>query len=92
MRILAGTLTNRTRNLNHEFTAQFIRLFAKSCINLLIKYQLSNTITVADIDKCHSSHFAGFLHPTGQCNHQTFIRKAQVATSSCSIHLYYLIC
>ena len=86
IRVFAGTFANGSRHLDNIFASQLICFLTKSGIHFLVKHQLRNTVTVADIHERHATHLTGFLYPAGQRNHQAFIGKAQVATCSCSIH------
>ena len=64
--ILVRALGYRTCDLYHILTAQLVGLFAQTGIALLVKYQLSDTITIAQIDKSHTTHLTATLYPTGQ--------------------------
>ncbi|OAV74348.1 hypothetical protein Barb7_02163 [Bacteroidales bacterium Barb7] len=89
MGILGGTFPDCPRHLNHKLAPQSVRLFAKRRIRFLIKHQLGYSVAVANIRESHPAHFAGALHPSRQCNHRPFVRKAQFAACFCSIHYIY---
>ena len=90
IRVFAGTFANGSRYLDNIFASQFICFLTKSGINFLVKHQLRNTVTVADVHERHAPHLTGFLYPAGQRNHQAFVSKAQVTTCSCSIHMIWI--
>ena len=64
--ILTLTLVNRTLYLNAPLTSQLVGTFTKRSILRLVENQLCNTIAVTQVNKRHTTHFTGFLYPSGQ--------------------------
>lgn len=86
--ILRAALSHCSLNLDDKFTSDMVSLLAEVSVNLIIEHKLSDAVAVAEIDKSHTSHFAGTLHPTGQRNLLVKIGDTKLATSMRSIHIY----
>ena len=84
--VLRLALANLTDNLNHPFASKLVGTFAQGCIGLLVKHQLSDAITVAQVNKRHSSHLTSALNPSAQGYALSNIGKTKLATGLCSIH------
>ena len=88
--ILALPFAHFTLNLHTVFTAKLVGCGAKFCIAFFIEHKLCDTITVAEVNKCHTSHLAAALHPSCQGDLRTYIRESQLSACICSIHNLYL--
>ena len=60
------TLAHDTNNLNTEFTSQLVSTLTEGCVLRLIENQLCNTITIAQVNKSHTSHLPCALNPSGE--------------------------
>ena len=56
-----------------------------------VNYELSDTITVAEIDECHASKLSAFLHPTGQCDCLAYIFNAELSAGVCCVHICLVV-
>ena len=92
--VLVRALGHGTRHLYHIFAPQFIGLVAQTGVGLLVKYQLSDTVAIAQIDKSHTTHLTAALHPTGQGYLLAHMAQSQLSTCIRSIHCYriYMFC
>ena len=57
-RILALSLTNCTLDLDAIFTTQLIGSITQGLIICLVENQLCDTITVAQVNECHTTHLS----------------------------------
>ena len=89
--ILAGTFVHRTLYLNDILTAQVTGLFAKFCVHVRVKHQLGDTVTVAEVNKSHTSHLAYTLYPSGQRHALSCISDSQFAACMISEHIFNLV-
>ena len=85
--VLAGTLDDLSRGLHHEFTSE-----GSGCLHKFpfrgIHNQLGDTVAVAQVDECHTSEFATFLHPPGESDGFACIFYAELSASMCSVHIF----
>ena len=84
--IFAVALGHCTGYLNNVFAPEVICFFAQFGINLLIESKLRNSVTVAQVDKGHSAHFADALHPAGKGYRLSDVGGTKFAASCCSVH------
>ena len=89
--VLSLALTDDTSHLDTPLTTQLVSLFTQGSILRLVEYQLRDAIAVAQVDKRHTTHLAGFLNPSGQCYLLTSIGESQLTTCLCPIHYLYII-
>ena len=90
--ILSLSLTNSTFDLNAPLTSQTIGFFAQFSVLRLVEHQLGDAITVAQVDKRHTTHLTGFLYPSGQRHLAAGIGETKLTTCFSSIHLLYVLC
>ena len=55
-----------------------------------IHRQLSDSVSVPQVDESHSSKFSGFLHPACQCNRLSDVGDPKFAASMSSVHIVNL--
>ena len=79
------TLNHFAGHLEYKLPTQPVGFVEGFCA--LIKCQLSDAVTVAQVNKSHSAHFADTLHPTCEGNGFSYICESQLATSNGSIHI-----
>ena len=92
--VLALTLTHLTCNLNDILTTQFGSTLTQFGIAILAENKLSDTVTVAQINKHHTTHLAHTLHPSAERNNLVNIGDSKLATTICTIHIiniYFII-
>ena len=85
--VLGVALIHVALYLNHEFAAEFVGLGAKFCIGFFVEYELGDAITIAEVDKSHTAHFARALHPSGEGDTLANFAQAEFATIVGSIHI-----
>ena len=66
--VLGGTLGNGACHLYHKFASEVVGGFGERCVVVVVEYHLCYAVTVAEVDEGHTTHFAGFLHPAGECH------------------------
>ena len=74
--ILALTFADLTFYLNTELTSQFVGTLTQCSIVSLIEHQLSQAITITEVDEGHATHFTASLYPSGQCDNAAGIRES----------------
>ncbi len=87
VRILAGAFLHGSRDLYHPLAAQFVSLFAKLVIHLLVERQLCDAIAVSQVDERHAAHLPDFGYPAGQGHLSVCIGQPQFAARTVSIHM-----
>ena len=61
--ILALALDNLALHLNHELTTERIGHIDQLCRSISTYNQLGDSVTVTEVNECHTTKFPGFLHP-----------------------------
>ena len=79
--VLAFTLADSPNGLNTELTSEFVGTVAKLFVQSLVKNQLRDSITVAQVDKRHAAHLTAALDPSGKRNHAARIGETKLSTS-----------
>ena len=79
--IFSRAFSHSAAHLEHIFATKVISTFTKFGIHFIIKYKLSKTITVAEVNKSHTTHFTSALHPTSESYILAKICEAKFATS-----------
>ena len=64
--ILALALAHITFHLNAELASQFVGTVAQFLVRSLVEHQLSQSITVAQVGECHTTHLPHTLNPSGK--------------------------
>jgi hypothetical protein len=62
-------------------------LRAKRSIGLFVEHELGEAITIAEVDKSHTAHFARALHPSTEGDTLANFAQAEFATIVGSIHV-----
>ena len=84
--IFSRAFSHSTTHLEHIFATKVVSTFTEFGIHFVIKYKLSKTIAVAEVDKSHTTHFTSALHPTSESNILAKISEAKFATCVSSKH------
>ena len=66
--VLVVTFGYQAFYLQHVFAPQLVCCLAKRGIGIDVKHNLCNAVSVAKVNERHAAHFAGSLHPAGQCH------------------------
>ena len=90
LRILALSLAYCTLNLDAVFTTQLVSCIAQVLVIGLIEDQLCDTITVAQVNECHTTHLSCALYPSGKSYLFACIRETKLSTSITSVHTFIL--
>ena len=61
--ILALALDNFALHLNHELTTERIGHIDQLCRSISTYNQLGDSVTVTEVNECHTTKFPGFLNP-----------------------------
>ena len=74
------------RHFDDKFTTEFARFQAQLFVAVHVEGELSQAITVPQIDKCHSTQISGALNPSAEDDLLTCMFGAQVAACMRSMH------
>ena len=86
VRIFACAFSHTAFHLHHIFAAEMTCNIAERCVGIIVEYNLSDSISVAEVDESHAAHSAHALHPAGQRDALSRIGETQLAASVGSIH------
>ena len=88
--VLALTLVYYTSHLHAVFASQFACTCAKVAVVRVVEDKLCDTIAVAKVDECHTTHLASALYPSGKCYGLAAVRETKL--SACIRSIHYIIC
>ena len=74
--VLVVSFVDLSSHLYHVLTTEFIGCITKCSIRFFVEYQLCDAVTVTQIDKRHSAHFADALDPSSQGDFGTYVADA----------------
>ena len=88
--VLALTLVHYAFHLHAELTSEFACTCAKVAVIRVVEDELCDTIAVAEVNECHTTHLASALYPSGKSHGLATIRETKL--SACIRSIHYIIC
>ena len=86
-RVLARAFGHCAFHLYHIFAAQLVGTLTQLGVNVVVKHDLRDAVSVAQVDEGHAAHLAGALHPACQGHHFACVLETKFAISLCPVHL-----
>ena len=73
--VLGVAFGHHTFHLQDVFASQFVGALAKGGVSFFVEYELGDAVSVAQVDKGHTTHFAATLHPACKGNALANVRN-----------------
>ena len=89
--VLAFAFVHDALHLYAVFTAEVVGLVAQVFVVCLIKHELRDAIAVTKVGKCHATHLACALHPSGKGHFLALIGESKLSTCLCPVHIYCMV-